>query len=52
MKGYKELDKDALKLFKTGSYAEAHKIWSYIHRDYPRDEFRSMRGDAIGRGSD
>jgi hypothetical protein len=41
-KDYKDLDQEALKLFKEGKYAQAHKNWSYIHNSYPRAAFRDM----------
>lgn len=41
-KDFKELDNDALKLFKDGKYDEAYKIWRYIHNDYPRTEFQNL----------
>jgi hypothetical protein len=42
-KNYKQLDQDAVKLFKQGKYEDAHKVWKYIHKDYPRTEFRELR---------
>jgi len=44
-KNYKELDQDALMLFKEGKFEESYKIWKYISSDYSRAEFRNLRND-------